>query len=223
MPMRSRWALALAAVVVAACGGGAVADPARLLALGDSYTIGEGVAPAERWPEQLAAALAAEGIAVDVEVVARTGWTVADLDAGIDAADLQGPFDLVTLLIGVNDQYRGGYPDDYHLEFDAVLRRAIEFAEGDPGRVIVVSIPDWGVTPFAAARVEEGVSGVIDAFNRAAREEAVAAGAAWVDVTGISRSQEPGLLADDDLHPSGEQYRRWAEMILPVARGILSG
>ncbi len=217
-------AAAASALLAAACAGEAAPEEdgmRRFLALGDSYTIGEGVAAADRWPAQLAEALADEGFGVEVEIVARTGWTVAELDAAIDEADPRGPYDLVTLLIGVNDQYRGGYPDDYRPAFAAMLQRAIGFAGGNPGRVIVVSIPDWGVTPFAAGRDRGSVSGVIDAFNRAAREETASAGAVWVDVTTISRSGDPGLETGDGLHPSGEQYRRWVEAILPSARGIL--
>jgi lysophospholipase L1-like esterase len=160
---------------------------------------------------------------VSVEIVARTGWTTAELDAGIDAAAPVGPFDLVTLQIGVNDQYRGLPVDGYRVEFAGALDRAIGFAGGDPGRVIVVSIPDWGVTPFAGSRDRSLVSSAIDAFNDANREVALAAGAEWVDVTGISRSGDPGLVAGDGLHPSADQYTRWVEAVLPVARRILSG
>ena len=224
MSMRWRAVTVLAAVVFAACSApGEGGERLRFLALGDSYTVGEGVAADERWPNLVAGALAGEGADVDVEIVARTGWTVSELQEGIDAADPQGVYDLVTVLIGVNDQFRGGYPDDYRIEFAAMLDRAVGFAGGDPGRVIVVSIPDWGVTPFAEARGADAVSGVIDAFNRAAREGAEWRGTSWVDVTGVSRIPDPALMAADGLHPSGEQYRRWVEEILPVARGILGG
>jgi hypothetical protein len=138
----------------------------RFLALGDSYTIGEGVAAAERWPVQLAARL--RGRAVDVadpEIVATTGWTTDELAAGIEEADPSGPYDLVSLLIGVNNQYRGLPVDGYREQFRDLLGVAIAFAHGDPSHVIVLSIPDWGVTPFAEGRDRAEIAKLIDAFN----------------------------------------------------------
>ncbi|MBK5260447.1 MAG: SGNH/GDSL hydrolase family protein, partial [Thermoanaerobaculia bacterium] len=122
----------------------------RFLALGDSYTIGEAVPESERWPVQLANALRARGIDVNgPQIIAKTGWTTDELNAAIDAADPRGPFDLVTLLIGVNNQFRGRDAEQYRGQLAALLQRAIGFAGGDAKRVIVVSIPDWGVMPFA--------------------------------------------------------------------------
>mgnify|MGYP002714878798 CR=1 FL=1 len=124
---------------------------AHYLALGDSYTIGEGIAPEDRWPVRLADALRGEGVAIDApRIVATTGWTTDELDAAIDAAALRPPFDLVSLLIGVNDQYRGRDVATYAPAFEALLARAIGFAGGDATRVFVLAIPDWGVTPFGA-------------------------------------------------------------------------
>ncbi|TAN05425.1 MAG: SGNH/GDSL hydrolase family protein [Rhodanobacteraceae bacterium] len=195
------------------------------LALGDSYTIGEGVAAAERWPAQLAVRLRDEGIDIaDPQIVATTGWTTDELSAAMDAATFVPPYALVTLLIGVNNQYRGRPLDEYRAQSRALLQRAIGFAGGDAKHVVVVSIPDWGVTPFAvsegcdAALVAHGV----DAFNAAARAEVEATGARWVDVTGISRAPESrNELVADGLHPSGVQYARWVAAILPVARTAL--
>ncbi|MFQ5420457.1 MAG: GDSL-type esterase/lipase family protein, partial [Anaerolineae bacterium] len=135
----------------------------------------------------------------------------------IDAADPQGPFDWVSLLIGVNNQYRGLPMDEYRREFAALLARAIEFAGGEPDRVVVVSIPDWGVTPFARAngRNPQTIAAEIDAFNAANREEAERQGTKWVDVTAVSR-QHPHLLTADGLHPSAKQYHLWTEKILPL-------
>ena len=196
-----------------------------LLALGDSYTFGEGVPVAERWPVQLAGRLRKEGVAIgEPQIVARTGWTTDELSAAMDEAELHPPFDLVTLLIGVNNQYRGRPLDEYQLQFRALLERAIALADHHAQRVIVVSIPDWGVTPFARGegRDAQQVATGIDAFNAAARAEADARHARCVDITGISRAPEVrGLLTADGLHPSGAQYSRWVEAIAPAAREAL--
>ena len=198
----------------------------RYLALGDSYTIGEGVAPGGRWPHQLAAALRAEGLALeDPLTIAATGWTTDELDAAIDAAAPPGPFDFTSLLIGVNNQYRGHPMDRYAVEFEALLGRAIGFAAGRPDRVLVLSIPDWGVTPFGAAsgRDPGRIAHELDAFNAAARAACAARGVAFVDITPASRAAgaTPAMLAEDGLHPSAGQYADWARLALPVARALL--
>lgn len=199
--------------------------PARFLALGDSYTIGESVAADQRWPEQLVRALAAHHVGVAApQLIARTGWTTTELSHAIDAAQPRGPYALVTLLIGVNDQFRGGSVADYRPRFAALLQRAIQFAGGDATHVIVVSIPDWGATPFAAAYDRRKVAAAIDAFNAANREESSRAGTKYVDVTAISRrvATGPELAAADGLHPSPRMYAAWVEAIEPVARELLS-
>lgn len=194
----------------------------RYLALGDSYTIGESVSPAERFPAQLTEALRAQGMPMSApEIVAQTGWTTDELDRAIDAAQPQGTYDLVTLLIGVNNQYRGWALHEYRTEFKGLLRRAIGFAGGRPERVIVLAIPDWGVTPFGRDR--QNVAAEIDAFNEANCEIAASLGARYVDITPISREarDDPGLVAADGLHPSGKMYERWVEKTMPMAREIL--
>ena len=196
----------------------------RFLALGDSYTIGEGVAPPERWPEQLAAMLRECGVDVnEIEIVAQTGWTTDELAAGIEAARPSGPYDLVSLLVGVNNQYRGRSVDEYREQFRRLLDRAIDFAGGEATRVIVLSIPDWGVTPFAEGRDREQIAREIDAFNAVNRAETTSAGARYVDITAISRqaATAPALLAHDGLHPSAQMYRRWAEEVLRHALSAL--
>jgi lysophospholipase L1-like esterase len=196
----------------------------RYLALGDSYTIGESVPDWERWPNQLAALLAAEGIPLEVTVIAHTGWTVDELWQGIQANPPEGTWDLVTLLIGVNDQYRGYSVEAYRENFRFMLNKAIEYAGGNADKVIVLSIPDWGFTPFAADRDGEAVSHQIDVFNAINIEETKNAHAHYVDVTEISRSvsQNPGLIVEDRLHPSGKMYMIWAEKVLPIAKEILT-
>lgn len=195
----------------------------RYLALGDSYTIGERVAERNRWPTQLAKLLEAEGIQAEVTIIARTGWTVDELWQGIQASPPEGTYDLVTLLIGVNDQYRGYPLEGYREDFRFMLGKAVEYAGGDPGKVVVLSIPDWGFTPFAATRVTEPISQQIDEFNAVNLEETRSAGAHYVDVTIISRMamDDFELIARDRLHPSGKMYAMWAEKVLPVVREIL--
>jgi lysophospholipase L1-like esterase len=203
-----------------------VTEPAlRFLALGDSYTIGEAVTEAERWPVLLARLLRAEGIPLeDPEIVATTGWTTDELAAGIDTAAPRGPYALVSLLIGVNNQYRGRDLEEYGSEFGALLERAVGFAAGRPERVLVLSIPDWGVTPFADGRDRAAIATDIDRFNDENRARALRRGARYVDVTPISRTaaERPELNASDGLHPAGEMYTQWAGLALPVARLALS-
>jgi lysophospholipase L1-like esterase len=196
----------------------------RYLALGDSYTIGERVAAKNRWPNQLARLLEAEGIQTEVTVIARTGWTVDELWEGIQAEPPQGTYDLVTLLIGVNDQFRGYPVGSYREKFRFILGRAILYAGGHPDKVIVLSIPDWGFSPFAAARGNtEPISQEIDEFNAVNLEETNSVGAHYVDVTIISRMalDDFELIAGDRLHPSSKMYTMWAEKVLPVALEVL--
>ena len=195
----------------------------RYLALGDSYTIGESVPVEDRWPNQLAKLLESEGLQTEVTIIARTGWTVTELWEGIQAAPPQGTYDLVTLLIGVNDQYRGYPVDGYREDFQFMLGKAIEYAGGDPRKIIVLSIPDWGFTPFAANRDIEPISQQIDEFNAINEDQTRNAGAQYVDVTTISRMalDDFDLIAGDRLHPSGKMYAMWTEKVLPVALEIL--
>lgn len=193
---------------------------ARFLALGDSYTIGESVAPGQRWPVQLAAALRGQGIAItDPEIIATTGWTTDDLAAAIDTADLRGTYEFVSLLIGVNNQYRGGSLEEYRWQFAELLDRAIAFGGGERSRVLVLSIPDWGVTPFAEGRDRGTIAMEIDSFNAMNRAATLRTGAQYVDVTPASRraSTDRSLVAEDGLHPSAEMYRLWAELALASA------
>jgi lysophospholipase L1-like esterase len=186
----------------------------RYLALGDSYTIGESVDEAERWPNQLADFLKAGGIPTDVAIIARTGWTTNELGDGIQAQRVNPPYDLVSLLIGVNNQYRGYSIDQYREQFTFLLNRSIEYAGGNPKRVIVLSIPDWGVTPFARGQDGVQIAKGIDAFNSINREETNKAGAYYVDVTAVSReaAYDSSMTASDGLHPSGKLYVEWAKL-----------
>jgi len=196
------------------------------LALGDSYTIGEGVAPADRWPMQLAARLRADGIALaDPQVVATTGWTTDELDAGIDTARPER-FDFVSLLVGVNNQYRGRPVDEYRVQFAALLERAITFAHGRADRVLVLSIPDWGVTRFGAASGRDAAATAreLDAYNAAAQAICEARGVAFVDITALSRQHgaDAAMLVEDGLHPSRAMYALWTDAALPAAQRLLA-
>ena len=197
----------------------------RYLALGDSYTIGEGVPEEGRWPVQLARTLRAEGIALaDPRIIATTGWTTDELATAISVQEPVGEHDFVSLLIGVNNQYRGRDVDEYRVQFSTLLWRAIGFAGNRADRVLVLSIPDWGVTPFAAqsGRDTALIAQELDAYNAAAHEACTARGVAFVDITGISRlSESANWLADDGLHPSAQQYHAWMHAALPVARRLL--
>ena len=212
--------LLLAACATAGGPTGERAGEMRFLALGDSYTIGEGVPTPETWPVRLAGMLRERGIDVaEPQVIARTGWTTDELSAAIDAADPRGPFDLVTLLIGVNNQYRGRDAEEYRREFTGLLERAIGFAGGEPGRVVVLSIPDWGVTPFAEGRDRAKIAAEIDVYNAINRQETARLGARYVDVTPHSRQTgaDPAWLAADGLHPGSLAYAEWARLALPAA------
>jgi lysophospholipase L1-like esterase len=201
----------------------ATPPPLRHLALGDSYTIGEAVAAAERWPAVLAQRLRQAGVDVgEPQIVAVTGWTTDELAQGMDAAALLPAHDLVTLQIGVNNQYRGRGLDEYAVQFGALLERAIALAGGRAGRVLVVSIPDWGVTRFAREQGRDAarIARELDDFNACARDLAASRGVRFVDITPISR-RHPDMVAADGLHPSAEQYALWVEAILPIAREAL--
>lgn len=195
----------------------------RYLALGDSYTIGESVPAGDRWPVRLVALLRANGVDVaEPEIIARTGWTTDELMAGIDAAPPVGTYGIVSLLIGVNNQYRGRDTGEYRAEFRVLLARAVRYAGGAAGHVLVLSIPDWGVTPFAEGKDSAAIGRAIDRFNAINREETARMGARYVDVTPVSRTaaQCPELIAADGLHPSGAMYAEWARLVLPAALAI---
>jgi lysophospholipase L1-like esterase len=209
---------------LAAIGCSRAQTPAKYLALGDSYTSGESVAADDRWPVQLADRLKERGIDLgEPQIIATTGWTTDELSAGIDEVNPVGPYQLVTLLIGVNNQYRGRDSDEYRMQFRALLQRAIGFAGGNAKHVIVLSIPDWGATPFADGQDLERIGRQIDLFNSINHDETDKAGASYVDVTPESRtaSTQPTLIAGDGLHPSPRMYAQWAMLTLPLAEQAL--
>ena len=189
------------------------------LALGDSYTIGESVGERERFPVQLVDSLKAGGVGINTSrIIARTGWTTDELKNAITASDLTAntTFDMVTLLIGVNNQYRGRSVEAYKPEFTDLLNRAIQFAGGKKERVFVVSIPDYAYTPFGKSNAT--ISRGIDEYNATNEALTRQMGVAYINITPISREglNEPTLVASDGLHPSGKQYSRWVKLIVPA-------
>ena len=188
--------------------------PYYYLALGDSYTIGESVKEQERFPVQTVNLLRSQGFQVgDPLIVATTGWTTDELEQGIREANITETFDIVTLLIGVNNQYRGRSVAEYREQFTALLQKAIGFAGNIPSHVVVLSIPDWGATPYAEGRDKGQIAAAIDAYNDANRFIAAAMGTGWLDITRYTREAvtDPALVAPDGLHPSGKDYARWSQ------------
>lgn len=189
------------------------------LALGDSYTIGEQVMIWESFPYQLVQLLRKKSLHFAApEIIAKTGWTTDELLAGIEKMELLPAYDLVSLLIGVNNQYRGRATENYSNEFTALLKMSIQFAAGKPQQVVVVSIPDWGVTPFAAGRNRQEIAEKIDAFNAFNKSIAMDHGVHYVDITPGTReaATRKELLANDGLHPSSVEYARWADKISSI-------
>ncbi len=188
----------------------------RYLALGDSYTIGESVDENERWPVQLAEKLSAKGRPyLKPQIIATTGWRTDDLANAVWKENLKADYDLVSLLIGVNNQYQGKSLDAYMPEFEELLKTAIKLAGGDKSRVFVVSIPDYGYTPFGKAK-QQTISEELDKFNAANKSISESIGVRYVNITDISRKgfEDPQLVAADGLHPSGKQYRLWVDRIV---------
>lgn len=189
------------------------------LALGDSYTIGQSVPEKENFPNQVAAMMSTNTVDVIPRIIAKTGWTTDELEAGIvtanNATPLRSSYDFVSLLIGVNNQFRGKTVASYKPEFEELLKKAIRFAGDKPDHVVVISIPDWGATPFASGRDRAQIAAEIDAYNAANKEIALRYNVTYIDITPWSReaATDNTLLATDGLHPSGKEYKRWAEKI----------
>jgi lysophospholipase L1-like esterase len=194
------------------------------LALGDSYTIGEAVPQEKSFPYQLTSLLAADSVqAVTPDIIAVTGWTTDNLINAIAASSIHNKnYDFVTLLIGVNDQYQGLSQTNYRVKFAQVLTTAISFAKGDASRVFVLSIPDWGVTPYANGQ-DAIIGTLIDQFNSINKEESKKAGVHYLDITPISRQAktDPSLIAGDGLHPSAKMYGLWVAQLEPMVKGRL--
>ena len=192
------------------------------LALGDSYTIGQSVSVADRFPSQTVLILRGQNITIkDPQVIATTGWTTKNLIDAINTANLPTNFDVVTLLIGVNNQYQGRSLDEYKTEFTWLLTRAIQYANNRPTHVFVLSIPDYSLTPFAQTSDTAKIAREVAQFNIENKKIALQLGVNYLNITPISREPDPELLAGDGLHPSGKQYKRWADLLAPMIKNVI--
>ena len=188
------------------------------LALGDNYTIGEAVSNNDSWPMQLVKALEEENILIDKpKVIAQTGWTTVDLKKGIDEAVLNYPYDWISLLIGVNNQYQGKNIGVFKADLEQLISQSILFAGNKKNRLFVISIPDWGKMSFAKNQEREKITTEIDNYNQVIYEVCSRKEVAFIDITRISRTlvSNPHFIASNSLHPSKSQYAKWVEEIIP--------
>jgi len=201
-------------IVLAGCSDQTAKPEVSFLALGDSYTIGEAVDEEGRWPNQLASRIKASNI--KVQIVATTGWTTTELAEGIVQANITEKFDLVSLLIGVNNQYRGLSIQDFEIELRELCMAAISFSKSGSSNVLILSIPDWSAFPFAEGRDINKISKEIDAFNAVVKKMSDEFNFLFINVTDISRraASNESLVAEDSLHPSKEMYRLWVDKIM---------
>jgi len=199
-----------------------VLTPESYLALGDSYTIGQSIDSQGRYPAQAAGLLRARGISIPtIHYIAVTGWTTLNLQNAIAAENLAGTFDMVTLLIGVNDRYQGVDTGTYAIRFTQLLQTSITLARSNKSHVIVISIPDYGVTPFGGGNA--AISAQIDEFNAINKRVTDAAGIAYLNLTTLSRAAatDNTLLASDGLHYSPKEYLLWADTLAPMMYNAL--
>ena len=192
------------------------------LALGDSYTIGQSIDEKDRWGRQLIDLLKDELNITKHEIIAQTGWTTAELIDAIETEKMTEQYDMVSLLIGVNNQYRGQSLDTYRVEFRQLLNISTKLSKNDPKKVIVLSVPDWGKTPFAQGKERDNIATEIDAFNLVAKEECTKMNIIFIDITEITRKNiDSSMFASDSLHYSGEMHRLWANQALQISKNIL--
>lgn len=192
-----------------------------MLALGDSYTIGESIDTEKNWPHQLQSALHNGGIEIDVEIIATTGWRTDELITATENQAPVGPYDLVTLLIGVNNQYQGRPFEQYEKEAKELIEIAISRAGNEASSVLIVSIPDYAYSSYGKSLEKEGISEELDRYNAYMSEQAEAYGIPFIDITQISRSHDQTLIAKDGLHPSAKQYGMWVDKMMNEAIEIL--
>lgn len=195
------------------------------LALGDSYTIGEGVLLHQNFPYQTVQLLRKKGIEIAApETIAKTGWTTDEMDEAIKQHTFLHSYHIVTLLIGVNNQYRGREADNFETEFEQLLQKAIQFSGNNPAKVIVLSIPDWGVTPFAEGKDREKIAEEIDTYNAVCKNAALKYNTKFIDITTGQRQDagQQGFLAEDNLHPSAKEYAKWAALLADKISEIIT-
>lgn len=193
------------------------------LALGDSYTIGQSVSSVDRFPSQTELILRGQGITIkDPQIIATTGWTTKNLIDALNTSDLPTNFEVVTLLIGVNNQYQGRSINEYKTEFAWLVNRAIQYGNNLPTHVFVLSIPDYSLTPFAQGSDTAKIAREIGQFNTENKKISLQLGVNYLDITPISREYDPELLAGDGLHPSGKQYKRWADLLAPMIKKVIA-
>ncbi len=191
------------------------------LALGDSYTIGSSVTEDQRFPNQAAVSLSQQGLPFKVpEIIATSGWTTGNLLSALASNAPATNYDIVTLLIGVNNQYQGRSQAEYKIQFTDLLNKAVGYAGGNKARVFVLSIPDYSVTAFAQNSDTARIAREINEFNAINKQITNSTGVAYLDITGISREArlDPTLIAGDGLHPSGKQYARWVALLAPIIK-----
>jgi len=194
------------------------------LALGDSYTIGEGISLTKSFPYQAVALLRKDVYDLSApEIIAKTGWTSDELEEGINSHILSAKYDIVTLLIGVNNQYRGRDIAEFKQQFENLLNRSIELANGKKDHVFVISIPDYGVTPFAKIMDSEKITKEIDEYNNLQKAIAIQYKVHYIDITEGSRKAKTNLslVANDGLHPSEKEYAKWAKKLVAGMKLLL--
>lgn len=204
-------------ILLVGCSSHEQKPPKLYLALGDSYTIGESVEVFERWPNQLVSELNKKSIVFEqAKIIAKTGWTTGELLNAIEEQQIDESYDLVSLMIGVNNQYRGLSIENFKEEFTVLLKKAITFSKKNETGVVVLSIPDWGVTPFASDRDQNKIAEEIDQFNSVISQVCSNYKVSYIDVTEISRqvTSQPNLVAQDGLHPSSIMYSLWIKKVL---------
>ena len=198
-------------------------NTSKFLALGDSYTIGQSVEVNERWPVQFLKELKATTNVIDtLQIIAKTGWRVDQLKEAMNSSDLEPPYGIVSLLIGVNNQYQGQNANDFRPEFIEILEKSLKLVENRTERLFVISIPDWGASPYGFGFDRAKVSKEINEFNSVVKEESEKRGLRYFDITTISRRAliDRTLIASDGLHPSGKMYKLWVDKMIPIISKI---